>query len=73
MEPIDVNVNHIKIGCAIRELIEQDRAGACGISARPAQSQGTWNNGHEFGSRAGVTTGEQGHIMAELNKLLGEP
>ena len=64
MQPIDVRVHDVEIFDPLRDRLEQSGACGCWIGGGPAEAECARPNRMQLPTRAGVSAGEQGHLVA---------
>jgi len=73
MQPIRVTVDHIEITGSRGKLVEEYGMRAHWLPVPAAQAQAARDYRHKLSARDRITTREQGHVVPEIDQLLGEP
>ena len=73
MQPIDVRMHDVEIFDPLRERLKQGSCRGRGIGERPAQPKRAGPNRMQISARAGISAGEQGHLVAQADQLVDQP
>src|ERR1700752_465312 len=68
-----MDMDHVELACAPGYSFKQSRLRRHRVGARPAETQGTWPDGLEFGARGRIAAGKQRHVMFKRHQLLDQP
>jgi hypothetical protein len=64
MQPIDVRVHDVEIFDPLCDRLKQSSSCHRGVGDRPAQPKRAGPNRMQISARAGISAGEQGHLVA---------
>jgi hypothetical protein len=73
MQPVDVRVHDVEICDPLRERLEQSGAGGRGIGGGPAEAERAGPDRMQIPTRAGISAGEQRHLVAQADELVDQP
>ena len=65
-----MRVHDIKIFNPLRDRLEESGACGCGIGGGPAEAEYAGPDRTQLPGRAGVSAGEQGHLVAQADELV---
>ena len=73
MQPIDVRVHDVEIFDPLRDRLELNGACGRGIGGGPAEAERAGPDRMKIPARAGISAGEQGHLVAQADELVDQP
>ena len=68
-----MRVHDVKIFNPLRNRLEESGARDCGIGNGPTEAERTGPDRMQLPARAGISAGEQGHLMAQADELVDQP